>query len=488
MKTIKILFLILFFNLYVFANVKIYAPKTFTKGESLVFSFEVVGEDIKFPKIEKIDNYIVENLGSSRSIQVINGDYSEKITRRYRLFPKKDITLPSFTFEVSGKEFKTEEIEIKSKKLSKTISPYFDLTLIPSKKELYVGDSLILKLLFKYKKGLQITDLGFDKPHFDGFWYKRLNNTSKQYEENAYIIQELDFLLFPQRSGELKIEPLKVDVQMLDTSRSNNSFSFFSNSTKHLKVYSNEMSLKVNDLPNGLNLIGEFNVKASIDKNEINQGKSISYKLEIDGYGNFDDIGDLKLDLQDVTIYENKPEVNTSFRENKNEGTYSKVFSVVPQNSIVIPSFELKYFNINTKQIETKKTKSFEIKVNNVKKQEVVLQKQVPISKEKIKEIIVKKDTSVEDKIIYFILGSIFTLLIIGLSWYVINLKSKDKEEKPLEKQVKSSKTKEELLKVLIPYVKKNKELDILIFKLEKEKEIKIIKKQIIELLKTISI
>ena len=488
MKTIKIFLLIFLFNLTLFANVKIYAPKTFTKGESLVFSFEVVGEDIKFPEIEKIENYIVESLGSSRSIQVINGDYSEKITRGYRFYPKTDVTIPSFTFEVSGSEYKTEEIFVKAKKLSKTQSQYFDLTIIPSKNELYVGDNLILKLLFKYKRGLQITDLGFDKPHFEGFWYERLNNTNRQYEENGFVVQELDFLLFPQRSGKLKIEPLKVDVQMLDTSRSNNSFSFFSNSTKHLKVYSNELELNIKELPNGLNLIGDFDVKASVDKLEINQGESISYKIDIDGYGNFDDIGDLKLDLQNVTIYENKPEVSTNFRENKNEGTYSKVFSIVPQNSITIPSFELKYFNINTKQIETKKTKSFQIKVNNVKKQEVVLQKQIQVPSEKVKEIIVKKDASFQDKLIYFVLGSVFSLLIIGLYWYVINLKSKNKEDTPLIKQVKSSKTKDSLLKLLIPYVKKNDELDILIFRLEKENEIKVIKKEILELLKNITI
>lgn len=485
MKTIKIILLILFLNISLFASVKLYAPKTFTKGEALVFSFEVLGEDIKFPKIEKIDNYIVENLGSSRSIQVINGDYSEKITRRYRFFPKSDVSIPSFTFEVAGKEYNTKEIFVKAKKLTKTKSAYFDLTLTPSKKELYVGDSLILKLLFKYKRGLQVTDLGFEKPYFEGFWHKRLNNTNKQYEENGFVVQELDFLLFPQKSGNLKIEPVKVDVQIRDTSSSNNAFAFFSNPSKYLKIYSNSIDLNIKELPNGLTLVGDFDIKASLDKSEINEGESISYKLEIEGYGNFDDIGDLKIGLNNVTTYENKPEVKTSFRDNKNQGTYTKIFSIVPQDSFVIPSFEIKYFNINTKQIESKKTKSFQVKVNKQKKEKVVLQKQIESPKTKTEEKIIQKDVSKKDKILFFILGALFTLLTLGLYRYVINSRLKNKEDTPLLKQVKLSKSKTDLLNVLLPYVKKNKELDSLIFRLEKESEIKMIKKEIIELLKT---
>ncbi len=468
----------LLFPFFLQASVILKAPDSFVNGESYIFEYEAVGSSVDFPKIKQIDGFTVEDLGSSRSLQIINGNYDEKILKRFRIVPNKSFTIPPFVFKIDGKEIKSEEKKVSERKIQKTKSDYFDLTITPSKKQLYVGESLIVKLTFKYKRGLQITNLGFEPPHFENFWYKKIDNSNKRYEENGYNVQELDFLLFPQKSGVLQIKPLRVDVQMVDTNSSSN-FTFFSSAPKLEKVYSNNLSFNVKALPSDVTLIGDFVLNASIDKDEINLGESINYRLEITGFGNFDDIEDFKLDIPNTTIYDNKAEVETNFKDNKYEGKYSKVFSIVPNTSLEIPPFELKFFNKEENKVKVLKSKSFKIKVNGEKQKEVVLQK--PIEKEE--KVLMEKEFPLVEKIKYFLFGALSVLLIFCLYIYVKLQKSKKKiKETSLSKLIKSSKDKLDLMKILIPYLKRDNELDNLIFECEKSNlEFKVLKKKILE-------
>jgi len=478
MKKLFFFFSFILFPFFLQASVTLKAPDTFVNGESYIFEYEAVGSSVDFPEIKQIDGLTVEDLGTSRSLQIINGNYDEKILKRFRIIPNKNFTIPSFIFKIDDKEVKSEEKTVVERKIQKTNSDDFDLTITSSKKQLYVGESLIVKLTFKYKRGLKITNLGFEPPHFENFWYKKIDNSNKRYEENGYMVQELDFLLFPQKSGTLKIKPLRVDVQMVDTTSSSN-FTFFSSAPKLKKIYSNSLSFNVKALPSDVTLIGDFTLNATIDKNEINLGESINYRLEITGSGNFDDIEDFKLDIPNTTIYDNKAKIETKFEDDKYQGKYSKVFSIVPNTSLEIPPFELKFFNKEENKVKILKTKSFKIKVNGKKQKDEVLQK--PIEKEE--KILVEKEFPLIEKIKYFLFGALSILLIFCLYIYVKLQKSKKKiKETSLSKLIKSSKDRLDLLKVLIPYLKRDNELDNLIFECEKSNlEFKILKKKVLE-------
>ncbi len=488
MGILRLIILVLIFNLYLSAGVILRAPNSFISGEPFVFEYELSGSSVNFPNIEKIDQYIVEGLGTSKSLQIINGSYSEKVSKKYRIYPTSDFTIPSFDFEIDGKLEKSEEKKVTKSVALKTKSQQFDLTIQTEKKELFVGESTILKLVFKYKRDLQITNLGFTPPHFENFWYKKLDNKNNRYEQNGYIVQELEYLLFPQKVGKLKINPLKVDVQMIDITSSNN-FGFFSAVPKVTKVYSNELSFDIKPLPQAINLIGNFDIKAFVDKTKIKQGESISYKLVISGFGNFDDIQDKKLNIKDAIVYDNKPKVETSYENDRYKGIYEKVYSIVPSDSIIIPSQSISYFDKQSQKVITKKTQEFKIEVENSlnSSQEVVLEKAIdtPV----IKKDIIETKTSNSEKVIYFVLGIVFSLLIFGLLNLVKIKKNKNRRvDTPLIKQVKSSKDKQELLKVLVPFINKDEILDELIYKCEKEGEFSSLKKDIISTIKNLKL
>ncbi len=490
---IKYFFILFFFSITVYGNVYLQAPKNFVKGEPVYFSIQAHGDNIEFPKIEKIDKYIVEGIGTSRSISNINGHITSKLTKRYRFFPTKKVMIPSFKVLINGKSYKTKSQLLTKQDISQTKSVYFELNLQTAKKELYVGEETQLTLQFKHRKDVQLVDLDLTLPSFENFWSKQLDK-SKKYEEGDFIVQELEFLIFPQKSGKIKIEPIKIDVATLDVN--SNSYSFFNRSTKNIRVFSNEIIFDVKALPQNVSLIGEFEFHTTIDKKELKEGESLSFKIELNGYGNIDDVEDIKLNINNSVVYENKPEIKTAVENGRYKGSYKKSFSILPSSNITIPSIKIDYFNKRTQQVETLSSKAHVINViKKVNQPPIKLQKKIERKVEQ-KPIVtqptkVQVKSSWQDRVLFYFLGVISVLLMIGLYYYGINRSYKTRsEDLPLIKRVKQTKQQGELLKILLPYINSDTSLDELIFELEKSSidSFKSIKKSIIEHLKKIKI
>jgi hypothetical protein len=483
-KFIAVLFL---FITTLFADMKLYiSSNTVVKNEAFIFVIEASGEDITFPNISLIDGQVVQEISSSTATNIINGKVTKKIKKTYSFYPIKDFILPSFEALIDGEKYKTDKEQIIIQKALKTQSDIFDFSIKTDKDDLYVGENFILTMVFKYKKDVDIIDLSFDKPNFNDFWYKQIDN-SKKYEDGDFTVFEIQFLMFALKEGAREINPLGINAQVMDK----NSYSIFS-STRNKKIYSNELNFNIKTLPENINLIGNFEISASVDKQMVKKGEAVSFKLNIIGSGNIDDIPDIKIPIDDVTIYENKPLVKTKFLNNEYKGEWEKVFSIIANRSFTIPSIKLDYFDKNLSKVISKQTNSFNIEVLDEEiKKEVLLEKATEkiLPEEKPKEIIkVVEQTSTLDRIIFFFLGIAFSVLIISLYFYVITLKRKKQEDKPLVKKVKESKTKDELLKILAVYLKIDVKLDAYIFELEKTQDIDSLKKEIIKTLKELKL
>ncbi|RXJ99578.1 hypothetical protein CRU98_06005 [Arcobacter sp. CECT 8986] len=485
MKLIKAFFIILLFFNILFADVKINAPTTFTENEPYIFTIKATGSDVTFPKIENISKEKVQTISTSKSINIVNSSMTRSLIRKYRLFPKEDFTIPSFTFEIDGKKEKTNQIVVKKQKVSKSNFSYADFQIIASKKDVYVGEAFKVKLKFKYLSSLNINNLSISNANFKDFWFKQLKD-EKQYQDGDYTVNELTYLMFAQKEGELKIEPFRIDMSIINQSSDPfANFGFIQQNAQIKKVYSNALSINTKALPSNVNLIGNFNIKSTVDKTTINQGDSITYKIKIDGYGNIDDIKDIKLDIKNAQVFENKPKINTKVIDSKYYGEYEKTFSIVPLNSINIGAIKLRYFDNKTKNIITKQSDSFFIKVNEVKKEQKKLY--LPTKLDEEKKVVIKevKTSSIKQNIFFFFLGIVFSFIAIYIYKLILKNRENSKKDSNIVTRIKKSKTKAELIKILAAYIKKDNELDKLIFKLEDVNiNIKTVKKDIINIIK----
>lgn len=292
----------------------------------------------------------------------------------------------------------------------------------------------------------------------------------------------MEFLVFAQKSGTLNIEPFEMVMKLVDNS--SNDFMLFNNYI-YKSIYSNKLTLEVKELPQSIKLVGEFNIDSSLSKTEVTQGDAVSFKVKIDGFGNIDDIDDIKLDITEATIYENKPTINTNIVQNRYFGTYEKVFSIIPNKDMLIKPITIKYFDKNLQKVVEKSTPLYKIKVikQNKKEEQLLL----PSKKQEVVNKVIVEKFSYKNSILFFLLGVIFTLFIIYLYKYAINLKFKKQKESNLLAKIKNSKNKNELIKIIIVFLKVNETLDKKIFQLQDisdEKDFKTLKKEIYTIIK----
>ncbi len=477
--------LIIVIPYFLYAKVVLNAPNSFYQGDSVEFSISANGQNIQLPKIEKIDDFLVQSLGTSTQTNIINGQRTDKYIKTYSFTPNKSITIPTFEVKINGNIEKTQSKQIVMQKVEKTVSDDYNLDIAVDKKKVYVGEAVKFTLLFKYKKDLNIIGLEFAKPKFEDFWVKELKANENLPVDTEYTYQKLEYILFPQKSGKLTVGPLKIEA-VTSQSRYRNSF-FVTEPTKRTKIYSNTVTLDVEALPKNVKLIGDFEISSTIDKNKIDEGEAVSYKVTIKGRGNLDDIDELQLDIPHTTIYDNPSEKKYTMKNDTYGGVYTKVFSIVPTQNFTIPPISLKYFDKRNTTVKEIKTKSYDIEVKQKEKKTTQLEvNSEDKSTLQLKDNMQTVQISNKEKIFYFIAGLVLGIIITIVVGIVLKNRGKTKEDIPFIKQVKQIKTPDELLKVLVAFINIDEDLDKMIFKLEvgvEMVEFKIMKKEIIAIL-----
>ncbi|GAB6046172.1 hypothetical protein JCM11957_17710 [Caminibacter profundus] len=420
MKKIIILIPFLLFA----TNLKIQVNKTkIMKNEELIITIIAKGKNIVFPNPTKIAGYNVVGTSINNNIMIINGEVKESISKTFIIVPDKNITIPSFNVKIDGKIYKTKPIKI-TVITPKQTKGDFELDLNISKKRLYLGESAILSITFKQTK--DIGSLKIIEPKIDGFLIKPL---SKETKNNI----KYKFLIIPQKAGNYKIGPVSAQIGKIVKEKLFGDPFFTITNMKYKTIYSNSLEIEVMPIPKG-SIFGDFNITLNT-KNVVLSNKPNIANLKITGCGDFIDMPNFSLNIQNATVYNSKPSLKVNIINNKFCGIYEQNFTIISDTNYTIPSFTLKKFNGTTKTISTKPVKVYVI--GTVKKSKT---KEKDIQKNDV--IVTKKENY---NILFFIIG-----IVIGSigTYLLLNLK---KKEKDIYSKIKSANQKE-LFNLLIPY------------------------------------
>lgn len=440
--------------------------KTVELGDAVTYSLGISGENIKKPNITRLCDSDVISTGSQTSMQIINGKMSKSYTLTYRFVPQKSCKIDSVEVEIDGKIETGEEIEIEVKPVSGAKDSNFELTLISDKKELYVGETFDVTLIFKQKNNADAVDSEFTPPEFKGFWVKG-ETQPQRYQDGIYTVTKVVYTLAPQRTGEHKIA--KAQMRIASRSSREDSWGAWIPTIKWKTYFSNELDFSVKALPSGIDLVGNFSIKAISDKKEIKANEALNVTIEVEGDGNLEDIKSFKQSIDGVAVFDEK----IAIEGNK----LTQKIAFVAEKDFVIPPFILRYFDTKTKEIKSVKTKEIKIKVKNDKAaEELNIQKEASSS--------VETDTKASQSgygtallVIAFVAGLLFGLFVmIFKPWRSI------KKEKILT--IKDPKV---LLGKLLPY-KDDKDVNEIVEILEKNiysnQKLEIDKKHLKEVLK----
>lgn len=480
----KILILTIAVALHLSAGVKatVNAPAVY-KGDSVNLTISAEGDKVLFPEIDAIDLNPINGTSSSQSTTIINGDVSRQVSKVYSFTPQKSLTIPPYEVNVDGKTYKTKAIKVSVLKptASKKGEPFM-VEMHVDKKEAYVGESIDLTISFKQKLDAHADKLQLGEPKLENFWVKKEQNVQKS-NEGDYIVQTIHYRLFPQKEGNYTINPIEADIGTLTQRRrgigtfqdsffNDPFFDAFGQRLKWKKIFSNQLNLHIKPLPENLELFGDFEISASVDKKSVHANKPLNLTIMIKGEGNIDDIKKFDLDIDNAIVYADEPKISSQLVNGVYQGEFTQKISIIADSNFTVPSISLKYFDKTSQAVKTIHTKPIEITVVGggkalskptieVSQKSVVQAPNKSLEKEKV----VTYDEKSYIKYLFLLAG---ILLGGALSYIFTHLKKQDvKKPHDIIKSIKKAKTDRALFDLLLAYSKKGKVVSDALAKLE---------------------
>ena len=353
-------------------------------NENLRVDFKMNKDGDNFTPPSFNDFRVVGGPNQSVSNSWINGVRSFTKTYSYFLTPikKGKFTIGQASIEIDGDIYKTLPVQIQvSEAVQSSLSPGspssvlnddIELNIEVSKSETYLNESISVEFKLLFNPKINVTNLGeIDSPEFNNFWSQNIKIPRLEIKSTSYKGQRYNYvtwkraLLFPQKSGNLELLPLTLDVTVdIPTNRRD----FFGNviySQTSKKVSSKKKNIKVKEFPsqgkpesfNGA--VGKFDVSLFSSKSELKATESFQLELKVNGRGN------LKLfSLPEIKVPSSLEKYDPEFKEDIKSsisgmnGQISNTYTIVPQfqGKYPIPAVEFSYFDPEAKKYVTIKT------------------------------------------------------------------------------------------------------------------------------------
>ncbi len=390
------------------------SPLTVAVGEAFRVEFSLNAEPDKdtfvAPSFEGFDVLAGPSVSKGSSISIINGSmtktYSYNITyvllvqqagnftvgpaqiasdgTTYRTNP-----LPIEVVQESGSQGggsggresgRTQENEASNNAQRQVASDDILLRTIVSRTSVFKGEPL--RVTFKLYERVNV--VGYDGvkfPSFNGFWAQELDtdNTPRRRETyNGKVYETLvarEFLLYPQQSGTLTIDPAELTAVAQVVVQSRNIDPFFGGGHEVYnvprKVQSQRVTVAVKPLPAGApasfnGAVGRFSLDATLPPDRIAANSASTYTVKIAGSGNLTFVQAPKLTLP--TSFE---QYNVKTTESINASTsgisgyrqFEYPFIARAEGTYEIEPVEFTYFDPERMQYTTLQTKPLTLDV-----------------------------------------------------------------------------------------------------------------------------
>jgi len=282
-----------------------------------------------------------------------------------------------------------------------------------SKSKAFLNEPIVARVTVVYtKKAKYITINGFK----NRVLYSKLISESNQTIKNGEYYKKFTYILFPQATGTINIAPRVAKVSRIQEKTGFTVSDTLESKPAKIELYS---------LPNNLTISGNLNMHLIRLSKTIKANTPASFRLEITGSGNLDDIKSFELPLKNASYFSDKPTREYKIVKGKVQAKFVQNFSVVSDKSYKIPPLKLTYFNTQTKLEESLLTKE---QIVNIPK---------PLASKR--------------ELIFLLIG-LFLGIGISLLWL---LKKRKRKLNNLQQAIKKAKNDKELYQILLPYSQK---------------------------------
>ena len=398
----RILILLLFIANLTFAQefTAIVSKKNVEVGEEfqIIFSANGSASEFKAPNLLGLRKISGPNKSSSSSMQIINGTINSSKTTSFSYYvsalSEGELTIPAATIKIEGKKIQSQPIKITVKKADPNKKSGFQIgdnvkvEVEVSRRNIFQGEQVLVS--YKLFSKINLADISITQfPNLNGFWNEEIETNSKAKVQNIdgvnYRVWEINkSMLTPQKSGDLKIDPMKINitVQLKSQNRSGDIFGMFNNYKNVVEeIQSKQITIKVKDLPpnppasfNGA--VGVFKLRSKTDKKIADANTAINYEIGLSGSGNLHLIDNIPVNFpDDFEVFDPEKKDKSFTSKNGIKGKLLFNYLIIPryQGEYEIPSQEFSFFNLRTKKYETLKTNAINIEVNKGNDQKNVI-------------------------------------------------------------------------------------------------------------------
>lgn len=391
------------------------APKQVivNKPFQLVYTVNQRSKDLRAPQLEYFDVLAGPYTSQSSSTQWINGNRTSTFTQTYTytLCAKQEgtFTIPPATIMVGGEQYTSNGVKITVLPPDETISAENEqpaaaaqrqqqqasdanvssenvfIRTIVSKTRVQEQECILLQYKL-YFAGVEVTQFTNNTklPEFKGFLKQELElgeiqtNLEHYNGRNYYTALVHQTLLYPQHSGDIKIEPaqfeaiLRIQTRAQVRSIFDDFFGSYTNVARMLTAPGT--TIHVDALPAGKPAgfsggVGQFTMNTDITSTEVNQNDAITLKVDITGSGNIKLIKMPNVDFPEgFEAYDPKTNNNYKTTTNGMSGTKSAEYLFVARaaGDYTIPAITFSYFDTQTKQYKTLTSPEYNIHVKRV--------------------------------------------------------------------------------------------------------------------------
>ncbi|GGW24972.1 BatD family protein [Arenibacter certesii] len=332
-------------------------------------------------------------MGPSQSISSswVNGVRSFSKTYSYTLAPtaRGKFTINQATIDIKGTTYKSlpQEVEVTAavdrpdgeKTVDDVADESLHLVAEVSKSSPYLNEAVSVVYKLYASPNIDVTNFrALDNPKYNNFWSQDIPVTKYTIENTTYngkpyrsvILKRV--VLYPQRTGELELEPLSLDVSLQIPTNKRDFFGGRVMAPANKTVSAGKRTLRVKALPTegkpaGFSgAVGEFDFFVTPSKTHLNASESLQAVVSINGKGNLKLFEIPKLHLpSSLEVYD--PEYKESVRTTLSgmEGKVENSYTVVPtyRGKYPIPSLTFSYFNPKTEKYHTLNSKEAMINV-----------------------------------------------------------------------------------------------------------------------------
>lgn len=325
------------------------------------------------------ENFQVTRYGSSQSTSIINGQRTDRIIFNFGLSAQKLGTFkigPLSMQDAAGAEVKSGVVQVVvgDKTVAHSVKRQsFFLETQVNKKNLYVGEELLIKVRFYYINDVE--NLNIIRPKLEGFILANISSEPASGAEvikgEEYHYQEWLITAYPEKTGTLIVPP----VQAVFRSVSDFSQGFMGifdmlGMSSEKTVQAAARSVDVVALPESrqyknISAVGQFDQAVfALMQNKGDVGEGVIATFTVSGAANFPMIKAPELHLPaGLKYYESSSSVR-ALEESKQEKTFEYIIQAEQPGEFVIPSQQFIYFDSTEKKYNSLSTSETVLKIN----------------------------------------------------------------------------------------------------------------------------